>query len=266
MHNSLSFISPHYDQFTILGELLHSSSSVPACCKWDQIQLQLHILHHFVSACCHGGFEWSTCLKVWISTLRRRFENMRSTIYHSFYIYFLKLTWGLIKWFNLIFSAKDSQDVKWNPCSVHCRTFNHLPCEALSRELQSIWLNPSRQYIKHFRFRPAAFDRSSHHHHAVEEPWLLHANATTLLASPCFTDDVASSVISSPLQPFLFLFFWCTLIFISSVQRMLSRTIVFLSKSKLVFLFLRPTDGLHLVKSPLSCWPLGGCCWSGWRL
>ena len=114
----------------------------------------------------------------------------------------------------------------------------------------------------------------------------IHAHAITQ-PPPCFTDEVVcfgSWAVPSLLHTLLFPSFWYKLIFVSSVHRMLFQNCTgsfrcFLANSNLVFLFLRLTNGLHLVVNPLYLlwWSLllivdydtdGECSWSGqllWR-
>ena len=90
----------------------------------------------------------------------------------------------------------------------------------------------------------------------------IHGHAMTL-PPPCFTDEVVC--FGSWAVPFLhhtllFPSFWYKLIFVSSVQRILFQNFkgffrCCLANSNLVFLFLRLTNGLHLVVDPLySLW------------
>lgn len=74
----------------------------------------------------------------------------------------------------------------------------------------------------------------------------IHAHATTLLASPCFTDEVISWVVPSFLLMHVDFYLICPK---DDVPK-LFRHIV-LSNSNLVFQFFRPTNGLHLVLNHL---------------
>ncbi len=97
----------------------------------------------------------------------------------------------------------------------------------------------------------------------------IHAHAMTL-PPPCFTDEVVclgSWAVPFLLHTLLFPSLWYKLILVSSVHRMLFQNCegffrCRLANSNLAFLFLRLTNGLHLVvnplyslvKSSLDCW------------
>ncbi len=148
----------------------------------------------------------------------------------------------------------------------------HLHCEAPSNEFWSIWLiwadNIARNTSEFILLLLSAVTSSINTREPVPLA-AIHAHAMTL-PPPCFTDEVVclgSWAVPFLLHTLLFPSLWYKLILVSSVHRMLFQNCegffrCRLANSNLAFLFLRLTNGLHLVVNPLySLWWSLSDCW-----
>ncbi len=181
---------------------------------------------------------------------------------------------------------------KWNACSIgfrsgdwlgHCITVHFFPFKTLWLLLQyalghcpsALW-SAVQWVLKHLAeyeqiILPETLQNSSAALSAVTSSIntrkpvplaAIHAHAMTL-PPPCFTDEVVclgSWAVPFLLHTLLFPSLWYKLILVSSVHRMLFQNCegffrCRLANSNLAFLFLRLTNGLHLVVNPLySLW------------
>ncbi len=182
---------------------------------------------------------------------------------------------------------------KWNACSIgfrsgdwlgHCITVHFFPfknslvafavcfgslsiCTVKRRPMSSeafgwIWADNIARNTSEFILLLLSAVTSSINTREPVPLAAIHAHAMTL-PPPCFTDEVVclgSWAVPFLLHTLLFPSLWYKLILVSSVHRMLFQNCegffrCRLANSNLAFLFLRLTNGLHLVVNPLySLW------------